>query len=415
MKNFFATGPIVSSMLRNKTGAILVALQVALCLAILVNAAYIVHLRLEVAARPSGIADELTAFRVSISNQKLGGHEDQIAMQKREAAVIAAVPGVLAVARVDSLPTSRSGSSSGISADRSQSNPTATAGIYLSSDSLVKTWAMKLVEGRDFQADDLMELDASVSKDFPKTGIVSLSLARKLYPNTQNFVGKEFYIGTGQGANALRIVGVVETLQTPSAQAGEKGEYAVLVPVRLSNYAFFAYSVKTAAGQRDRVMKDVDFALRKSTSDPINVNLRSVEEMRVDRYRAERGLAWMLLTVSVLLVIVMLSGIVGMCSLWVAQRRKMIGVRRALGAQRSDILIYFMSENCLITTIGIGLGVLCALGLNQVLIAQFELPKLPMSYLVIAPLLFWPLGLAAVLAPAWRAANTAPSIATRSV
>ena len=54
--------PIFSTLLRNKTGALLIALQVAISLAILVNALYIVSVRLEVAARPSGVTDESTLF-----------------------------------------------------------------------------------------------------------------------------------------------------------------------------------------------------------------------------------------------------------------------------------------------------------------------------------------------------------------
>jgi putative ABC transport system permease protein len=55
-----------------------------------------------------------------------------------------------------------------------------------------------------------------------------------------------------------------------------------------------------------------------------------VSEFRTDRYRADNALAWMLVTVSVLLLLITASGIVGMASLWVTQRRKQIGVRRAL-------------------------------------------------------------------------------------
>ena len=54
--------PIFSTLLRNKTGALLIALQVAISLAILVNALYIVNIRLAVAARPSGVTDESTLF-----------------------------------------------------------------------------------------------------------------------------------------------------------------------------------------------------------------------------------------------------------------------------------------------------------------------------------------------------------------
>lgn len=415
MKTIFELRPILSVLLRNKTGPMLVAIQIALSLAILANAIYIVNLRLAVAARPSGIAAEDNSFRAYVGNQKLGGHEDQMAMQKREAATILAVPGVVSVARTNSFPVSRSGSNTSVYIDRKQITLTANTGMFISPDSLIDTWGLKLVEGRDFLPGEKLELDQSTTKDFPKETIVSKALAEKLFPGSLNFVGKVFYFGRGEGANALRIVGVVETLQTSSAQAGIDGEYSSLLPVRLSNDPFSAYAVRTEAGQRDRVMKDVEEALRKSSATPVSVKTRSMEELRVNRYRSEKGLAWMLLAVSVLLIVVTASGIVGMSTLWVAQRRKQIGIRRALGARKVDVLTYFVMENWIITTGGILAGSLLALALNQVLVNQFELPKLPVIYLVFAPMVFWILGMLAVFAPAWRAASISPATATRGV
>lgn len=415
MKTLFELRPIFSAMMRNKLGPLLVAMQVALSLAILVNAIYIVNLRLDVAARPSGIADELEVFRVNISNQILGGHEDQVALQKRETDTIRAVPGVVSVARVSSFPVSRSGSNTSVSVDRKQEVPTANTGMFVSADSLVNTWKLRLVEGKDFQAGDYVDLNPNVSNDFVKKVIVTKELAQKLYPGQSSFVGKEFFFGTGNNANGVTIVGVVETLQTSGAQPGQRGEMSTLLPARLSGQIWDGYAVRAEAGQRDRVMKEVEEALRKASATPIYVKATSMEKFRDDRYRSEKGLAWMLLAVSTLLVVVTASGIVGMSTLWVAQRRKQIGIRRALGARRIDVLAYFIAENWLISTGGIVFGIALALGLNYVLVGQFELPKLPVSYLMLSPLAFWVLGVLAVYAPAWRAASISPATATRGV
>nr|WP_315469644.1 FtsX-like permease family protein [uncultured Undibacterium sp.] len=415
MKTLFELRPIFSALLRNKLGPVLVALQVALSLAILVNAIYIVNLRLDVAARPSGIADELEVFRVNIRNQVLGGHEDQLALQKREADTIRAVPGVVSVARVNSFPVSRSGSNTSVYVDRKQEVPTANTGMFVSPDSLVKTWKLRLVEGRDFQAGDFSEIDPNVKSEPSKTVIVSKALAQKLFPGHSSFVGKEYFFGSGSNANGVTIIGVVDTLQTSGAQSTQNGEFATLIPARVTGQIWDGYAVRAEAGQRDRVIKEVEEAVRKASATPVYVKATSMEKFRDDRYKSEKGLAWMLLAVSALLVVVTASGIVGMSTLWVAQRRKQIGIRRALGARRVDILAYFIAENWLITTGGIVFGIALALGLNQVLVGQFELPKLPVSYLLLSPLLFWMLGVIAVYAPAWRAASISPATATRGV
>lgn len=100
---------------------------------------------------------------------------------------------------------------------------------------------------------------------------------------------------------------------------------------------------------------------------------------------------------------------------WVAQRRRQSGIRRAIGATRRDILRYFQIENFLIVTFGIGLGMVLAYGLNLLLMAHYELPRLPPYYLPIGALVLWGLGQLAVLGPALRAAAVPPVVATRSV
>lgn len=96
------------------------------------------------------------------------------------------------------------------------------------------------------------------------------------------------------------------------------------------------------------------------------------------------------------------------------QRRKQIGVRRALGARRIDILRYFIVENVMITSGGVVGGVLLGVGLNQLLVSKLEMTRLPLPYLIAGALLFWAIGILAAYGPAWRAASISPALATRS-
>ncbi|MGH8152801.1 MAG: ABC transporter permease, partial [Rhodanobacteraceae bacterium] len=106
--------------------------------------------------------------------------------------------------------------------------------------------------------------------------------------------------------------------------------------------------------------------------------------------------------------------IVALASFWVAQRRKQIGIRRALGARRIDILRYFQTENFLIVTFGIVLGMVLAYGLSLLLMQHYELPRLPWFYLPIGAVALWVIGRLAVLGSALRAAAVPPVGATRS-
>jgi putative ABC transport system permease protein len=118
--------------------------------------------------------------------------------------------------------------------------------------------------------------------------------------------------------------------------------------------------------------------------------------------------------ICLILIAVTAAGIVGLTSFWVGQRHRQIGVRRALGARKIDILHYFQIENLLIAGIGAVLGVLLAIGLNLWLITRYEMAHLPVPYVLVGVAAVLLLGQAAVFVPARRASNVPPVSATRA-
>jgi putative ABC transport system permease protein len=406
--------PILSALLRNKTGPVLVALQVALSLAILANALHIVSERRAVVSRPSGLADEQATFSIRVRSLNNDSAEQQLAAIRRELAILGAIPGVVGAARVSQMPLSNNGSNNSVVLDRRQLHESAVVSPYFSGESLVKAFGLKLVEGRDFLQEEFVDVNETTERELPRHVIITRALADKLWPGAPA-AGKVLYFGIGENAFEAHVVGVVERLQTAHAPVGENAEFSALSPARLYGNPGTLYAVRTEPGQRDRVMKDAEAALRKASATPVILRLKGVDEDRRNRYRADISLQWMLVTVSVLLLLVTCSGIVGMASLWVTQRRKQIGVRRALGARRVDILRYFKKENLVITSSGVFGGVVLGLALNHLLVSRLEMARLPAGYLAGGALLFWLLGVAAAYGPAWRAASIAPATATRSV
>lgn len=406
--------PIFSALLRNKTAPLLVILQVAISLAILCNMMYIVNLRLSAAVRPSGISAEQDVFRLAYRPIGTFSSQENKVRKELQKQLLTALPGVAAVAYTNQTPYGTSDSRTSIATNRKQTQPTTNAGIYETPDSLIKTMGMRLLAGRDFTLDDVVDRDDSQGVwTKPKVVIISQALAELMYPDVSSVIGKPLLFGTGNDADETQIIGVVETLITPSAENAIDSNYTVISPVRNLNRSS-NFVIRTEAGQRDRVMLAAQEVLKKSSNNLATIKADTLESDRERRYHADKALAWMLIAVSVLLLLVTASGIVGMSTLWVAQRTKQIGVRRALGARKIDILWYFITENLIISSVGIALGVLLAVALNQVLVSQFELSKLPLSYLCIAPMIFWLLGVLAVIDPARRGANIPPATATRT-
>ncbi len=400
--------PILSALLRSKTGAFLIAAQVALTLAILGNAIYIVQDRLAISARPTG-ADEANTFFIRLYGFREG--IDVPAMLDADLAMIRAMPGVKAVATANMAPLNQSGWNLSVQPNSNDDSVESTnTAFYFSSENLVDALGLEITEGRYFTPDEVQVVQPSIANVEPKHTILTRALAKHLFPEAKSYVGKAVYLGDSR----MEVVGIVEKMQSPWAQLGDAAERSIIVPMRQLEPGA-SYIVRTEPGQLDRLMREVEDKLTAARDDRVHLNTTSLLEARANRYRADRSLAWMLVTIMGLLLLVTASGIVGMASLWVNQRRKQIGVRRAIGARQRDILRYFLVENFMVTSFGIAVGLGLAVALNQWLVSALEVPRLPLHYLPGGVVALWALGLLAALGPAWRAARIPPAEATRSV
>jgi putative ABC transport system permease protein len=126
------------------------------------------------------------------------------------------------------------------------------------------------------------------------------------------------------------------------------------------------------------------------------------------------SMAWMLVLVCVVMLAVTAFGIVGLTSFWVNQRRRQIGVRRAVGATRGHIMQYFQTENFLLSAVGVAIGMGLAFGINAYLMQHYEMSRMPWYYLPGGAIGLWLIGQVAVLGPALRAAAVPPVVATRA-
>jgi len=108
-------------------------------------------------------------------------------------------------------------------------------------------------------------------------------------------------------------------------------------------------------------------------------------------------------------------GIVGLASFSVNRRTRQIGTRRALGASKVAILRYFMTENFLISMVGVLIGAALTVGLNIVMIERFSLTRITWYLVPVAMLMLLAIGQAAVFGPAKRASSVPPAVATRTV
>ena len=405
--------PILSTLRRHKTAASLIVLEIALSCAIICNALFLISGRIERMDRVSGLAED-QLVRVQITG--IGNDDNAAALTQTDLASLRAIPGVTHAAAVNQIVYGNSSWNSGVNLAKEQTHSTLNATVYLGGEQLVDTMGLELVSGRGFNADEFVEFDALQapnSKVEIPSAIISRSMADALWPG-QNPLGKAFY---SWGENPIRVVGIVEHLARPSEQGGPaQHEYSMMFPVRVHYAVGGNYLLRVQdPGRRAEVLQAAVKALEHNAPNRIILEQNTFDELRANYYRNDRAMAWMLVAVCIALLVVTALGIVGLASFWVQQRTKQIGVRRALGATRGQILRYFQTENFLLATVGIVLGMLLAYGINQMLMGKYELPRLPALYLPVGALVLWLLGQLSVFGPARRAAAVPPAVATRSV
>ncbi len=400
--------PILSAMRRNKVGAFLISLQMAVTLAILGNAAFIIEQRLNLMARPSGL-DEANIF--TMKNQWIGQPQDLGARLESDLAALRSLPGVVDAYASNSVAMDGDGWSNGVSLTPNQKHSNAHTALYFADQHALNTLGLKLIAGRNFSADEVGELRDNEPVS-PAVIIVSKALVEKLFPN-QSALGKAVY----DEDKPMTIIGIVDRLQSPwvsgASWASPFVENSMLWPYHYLSTGY-PMVVRAEPGQLDAVMKAAQAKLYQVNRERVLDKVRPFSQMRAEAYRDDRGLAIILGTVCGALLAVTVFGIVGLTSFWVTQRRRQIGVRRALGATRHAILAYFQTENVMIAALGAAVGMALAVALNLWMVTSFEMARIGTVYLLVPAVAVVLLGQFAVLWPALRAASIPPALATRA-
>ena len=403
--------PIRSTRLaiyRKRVGAILIAAQIAITLAILSNAVAIIVERIAWSERPTGI-DESNIFFVFAEN--IEAPESLAAVLATDLAELRSVPGVVDAYSTNSYPLQGGGWQFTVSLVAEQKTPSAMTAFYFGDEHALNTLNLKLIGGRNFTASEIADRDANSTP--PASGvIVTRALAEKLFPG-ENAVGKSIFVEST--TTPVPIIGVVDRLQGPFI--GASGFYSsfvensVMAPYRYLS-ELTSYAVRSQPGQLNTVMKAAHAALAKISPNRL-IKSGSMIQARADAYRTQRSLAWLLGAVAATLAAVTAFGMVGLTSYWVSQRRRQIGIRRALGATRLAILRQFQKENLIIAACGVIAGCVLAISLNIWLVRQFEMIRIGNIYIAGGAIAMLLLGQMAVFVPASRAMEIPPATAAR--
>jgi len=400
-------GPIWRAMMRNKTGAILIALQIAVTMAIMVNAISIMQERGRMMARPSGV-DEHNIF--SIASVGFAENFNERVTIEEDLAALRAMPGVVNAIQSNSVPLSGGGWSMGLQTEPGENIEGTEVALYFVDEHAIDTFGLNLLAGENFSATDVTWRERSAT-DWPDKTIITYAMAEALYPDDpDSALGKTVYIADVQ---PLTITGIIERMQAP--WNGWDGVERVMLTPSHTLFGATRYIIRAEPGMRDALMPQVEELLAERNKDRIVRSMRSMDEVRERSYRADSGMIRILTFTIILLIAVTSLGIVGLASFSVNRRTRQIGTRRALGASKVAVLRYFMTENLIISCVGVLLGAALTIGLNMLMIETFSLTRIAWYLVPMAMLLLLIIGQAAVFGPARRASLVPPAVATRTV
>ena len=348
---------------------------------------------------PNGLIVSLNPSLVGYDNEQSRNFYRQLLERTR------ALPGVEAASVTRMMPLGDSSNSNGPVLKEGETLPRGSAGRTIMTNvvgpGFFNTMQIPFVEGRDFD-----------ERDQPKTQgviVVNQKMAEMLWPG-ESAIGKRVFIGT-ESRDALEVIGVVKT-----------GKYRALAE---DPKPFFYYTMgqRRPAGMALVVRGSVD---PRSLVGPIRGEVQALDR-RVPVYAvktmsehmtyalwAPNMAASFSLAFGVLAVLLSAVGLYSVMAYVVSQRTREVGIRMALGADRSHVLKMITKQGMWLAGIGVGIGMVLSLALVRVLsslligVSGYD----PLIF-VLVPLLLGSVAFVASYLPARRATKVNPLIALR--
>lgn len=398
-------GPMLRALMRNKIGALLIALQIALTLTIMVNAIFMMLARSAQMARPSGLDEQNTFY---LTNTVFAPNYNLQAALAQDLQRIRQTPGVVAATQINSIPLSGGGWSMSLQNKPGDDIDGTGVAVYMVDEQGIAAMGLELIAGENFAPSDVIWRDQGAT-EWPAKIILSQAMAAQMFDGDwKKALGQTLYINNHE---PMQITGIIKSLQAPW-NGWDNVENAMLVPQQLDsrNSRFF---IRTESGRRDALMPQLEKALAESDKGRIVRNMKTMEQTRADSYREDLATYNILLTVIIVLTLITGFGIVGLAMFSINRRTRQIGTRRALGASQWQIMRYFMLENLLISGLGVLLGIGGAVGLNIWLVSTFAMKPLTPGLLLVGCAALLAVGQLAVSYPALIAARISPATATR--
>ena len=385
---------------RRRMRSLLVVAEVALSLMLLVGAGLLIRsfVRLQ-SVTPGFNPDGVISMRLGASGRQFPNPESRIEYFRQFSDRIAAVPGVQVRGAVTSLPFTSSVGWGSINVEgwtplpgqELQVDQRATTPDYF------KTMQIPLREGRYFSSFDGLP-------NAERVAIIDEKFAQRFWPG-QSAIGKHLWNDPKQ---PMTIVGVVGTVK----------QYGLDVDGRIVVYrpslGLLGYQVARVAGDPASVAGAIVRAIHEVDPTIPVYDVQTMSDRMSDSLARQRFATIMLGAFAVFALVLAVVGVYGVMSHLVSQGTHDIGVRMALGAERSRIVGMVLRQGAELTAAGIVLGLIGAAVLTRVMATLlFGVGTHDLLTFSIVPLVLGSIALLAVCIPALRATRVDPVVALR--
>ncbi|HZE57134.1 MAG TPA: ABC transporter permease [Chthoniobacterales bacterium] len=332
--------------------AFLIATEVGLSLILLIGAGLMIKSFANVTKVDPGFNhDRLLIFNVGASAK--ADEAQQLQFYQQIVQQVATVPGVQDVAAISRLPFS--GGNSSRTFNRPGRTKIDQADIRIATSDYFQTMGMPFVRGRNFNQSD--------TKDSTRVTIINEECAKQVFPG-EDPIG-QFVENFGPKDEKLQVVGVVGNVRHLALETAPRPE--LYQPLGQGMWPSLFVAVRTAPENPLTLLPAVQQAVwNVNKSVPLG-NPRTMNEI-IARTLLQKKFTMLLLSIFAGAALLLAAiGLYGVISYSVAQRTRELGIRIALGAQRSDVLHLILRQGMTLVAAGVIFGIAASLGLTRLI------------------------------------------------